>query len=162
MADGRCCKKPFKKAIVGGAFDRFHKGHKTLVDVAASLAESLLIGLADGPLLTGKSLKEKIQPYEERERLLREYLEGKGIHFDIVKIVEPIGPAGTDDIADVIVVSPETYERALLVNEERVRNGLKELFIVVIPTVMAEDGRPLKSHRIRSGEIDSEGRIVKS
>jgi len=43
-----------------------------------------------------------------------------------------------------------------------VRNGLKELFIVVIPTVMAEDGRPLKSHRIRSGEIDSEGRIVKS
>ena len=160
MADRKCCKKPFRKAIVGGAFDRFHKGHRALIDAAVRLADSLLIGLADGPLLAAKSFKERIMPYKERERLIRSYLQERNVPFRIVKIVEPIGPAGTDETADVIIVSPETYERALMINEERVRNGLKELFIVVVPTVLAEDGKPLKSHRIRAGEIDPEGRPI--
>ncbi len=160
MANRNCCKKPFKKAIVGGAFDRFHKGHRILIDTAIRLADSILIGLADGPLLTAKPFKEKIMPYEERKALIYNYLKEKNIPFNIVKIIEPIGPAGTDEEADVIVVSPETYERALMINEERASNGLKELFIVVIPTIMAEDGKPLKSHRIRAGEIDSEGRLM--
>ncbi len=160
MEGGECGKKPFRKAIVGGAFDRLHRGHRVLLDTAARLASSLLIGLADGPLLAGKAFREKILPYEERRRLLASYLDGKKISYSIVKIVEPIGPAGTDGEADVIVVSPETYERALMINEERRRNGLQELFIVVVPTVLADDGGPLKSHRIRAGEIDPEGRLV--
>ncbi len=160
MANRDCCKKPFKKAIVGGAFDRFHKGHRVLIDTAIRLADEILIGLADGSLLTAKPYKERIMPYEKRKELISGYLKKKNIHFKIVKIVEPIGPAGTDKEADVIIVSPETYERALMINEERASNGIKELFIVVVPTIMADDGKPLKSHRIRAGEIDSEGRII--
>ncbi|MDK2372599.1 MAG: pantetheine-phosphate adenylyltransferase [Candidatus Korarchaeota archaeon] len=160
--EGRsCCEKPFRKAIVGGAFDRLHKGHRALLDTAVKLADSLMVGLADGPLLAGKAFRERILPFDERRALLSSYLTGKNISFQIVKIVEPIGPAGTDEEADLIVVSPETYERALMINEERRRNGLRELFIVVVPTVLAEDGAPLKSHRIRAGEIDLEGRLIK-
>ncbi len=161
MADRGCCKKPFKKAIVGGAFDRFHKGHRVLIDTAIRLADNVLIGLADGPLLAAKAYKEKIMSYKERKELISEYLERKKIHFKIIRIIEPIGPAGTDEEADVIIVSPETYERALMINEERTLNGLKELFIVAVPTIVAEDGKPLKSHRIRAGEIDSEGCIAR-
>ncbi len=161
MESRGCCEKPFRKAIVGGAFDRLHKGHRALLDTAAKLADSLLVGLADGPLLAGKAFRERIMPYDERRELLVSYLKGKNIPFEIVKIVEPIGPAGTDEEADLIVVSPETYERALMINEERRRNGLRELFIVVVPTILAEDGAPLKSHRIRAGEIDSEGRLIR-
>ncbi len=160
--EGRGCReKPFRKAIVGGAFDRLHKGHRALLDTAVKLADSLLVGLADGPLLAGKAFRDKILPFEERKALLIGYLSGKNIPFQVVKIIEPIGPAGTDEEADLIVVSPETYERALMINEERRRNGLRELFIVVVPTVLAEDGAPLKSHRIRAGEIDPEGRLIK-
>ncbi len=160
MADRNCCKKPFKKAIVGGAFDRFHKGHRVLIDTAVRLADRILVGLADGPLLAAKPYKERIMPYEERKKLISEYLKKKNIQFRIVKIIEPIGPAGTDEEADIIVVSPETYERALMINEERALNGIRELFVLVVPIIMAEDGKPLKSHRIRAGEIDSEGHIV--
>lgn len=160
MEDGECRKKPFRKAVVGGAFDRLHRGHMILLDTAIRLADSLLIGLADGPLLTGKAFKESIMPFGARRKLLANYLEDKNVQYRIVKIIEPIGPAGMDEEADLIVVSAETYERALLVNEERRRNGLKELFIVVVPTVLAKDGKPLRSHRIRAGEIDEEGRVI--
>ncbi|MCS7102864.1 MAG: phosphopantetheine adenylyltransferase, partial [Candidatus Korarchaeum sp.] len=61
--------------------------------------------------------------------------------------------------ADVIVVSTESYERALIVNERRKRKGLKELKIVVLPLVLAEDGKPISSSRIRRGEVDLEGRF---
>ncbi len=154
-------KKPFKRAIVGGAFDRLHKGHKRLLEVASYLSEDLLVGLADGPLLTGKPLNELILPFEERKRRLESFLKGRGVKFHVVRIIDPIGPASEDEEAEIIVVTPETYERALLINEEREKKGLKELIIVVVPLVRAEDGKPLKSSRIRYGEIDEEGRLLK-
>ncbi|MDW8035545.1 MAG: hypothetical protein RMI85_03725 [Candidatus Korarchaeum sp.] len=69
------------------------------------------------------------------------------------------GPADSIEEADVIVVSTESYERALIVNERRKRKGLKELKIVVLPLVLAEDGKPISSSRIRRGEVDLEGRF---
>ncbi len=161
MGGSRPYKKPFKRAIVGGAFDRLHKGHRRLLEVASYLAEDILVGLADGPLLTGKPLNELILPYEERKRRLEEFLRKKMVNFHVVRIVDPIGPASEDEEAEIIVVTPETYERALLINEEREKRGLKELIIVVVPLVKAEDGKPLKSSRIRYGEIDEEGRLLK-
>ncbi len=161
MGGVKTYKKPFKRAIVGGAFDRLHKGHRRLLEVASYLADDILIGLADGPLLTGKPLNELIMPYNERKKRLESFLNERGVNFHIVRIVDPIGPASEDEEADIIVVTPETYERALLINEEREKRGLKELIIVVVPLVKAEDGKPLKSSRIRYGEIDEEGRLLR-
>ncbi len=154
-----CCRKPFGKAIVGGSFDRLHRGHKELLDLACRVAESLIVGLADGPLIESKPLADKILPFEEREISLREFLDSRGVPYEIVKIFDPIGPAADIEDADVIIVSTESYEGALAVNERRRERGLSELKIIVTPLILAEDGKPISSSRIRSGEIDAEGKL---
>jgi pantetheine-phosphate adenylyltransferase len=155
-----CCRKPFRKAIVGGSFDRLHRGHKELLDLACKVAESLVVGLADGPLIESKPLADKILPFEEREASLREFLSSKGVPYEIVKIFDPVGPAADIEEADAIVVSTESYKGALAVNERRRQKGLSELKIIVIPLILAEDGKPISSSRIRRGEIDTEGRLL--
>ncbi len=151
-------RKPFKRVIVAGTFDHLHKGHKTLLKISKLLGEELLVCIADGPLLKGKHLKERIESYEERKRKVEAFLSSINARFSIKRILDPIGPAGTDKISEAIVVSTETYPGALKVNSERKRRGLRELFIIVCPLVVGEDGKPISSSRIRAGEIDEEGR----
>ena len=158
MENKGVCGKPFRKAIVGGTFDRLHKGHRELLSLACDIAQSLIIGIADGPLISSKPLAEEILPFERRERALRDFLDSRGVPYEIVKIFDPIGPADRIEEADVIVVSTESYDGALAINERRRRRGLRELKIVVLPLVYAEDGKPISSSRIRGGEIDPEGR----
>lgn len=158
MEDKGFCGKPFRKAIVGGTFDRLHRGHRELLLLACKIAQSVIIGLADGPLLLGKALAEKILPFEEREKALKDLLDPQGVPYEIIKIFDPVGPADSIEEADAIVVSTESYEGALAINESRRRKGLGELKIVVLPLVLAEDGKPISSSRIRKGEVDPEGR----
>jgi len=160
LGSGKSYRKPFKRVIVAGTFDRLHKGHKILLSTSAKLGEELLVCIVDGPLLLGKKFKEKIQSYEERKRKVEQFLTSLDTPFSIVKIMDPIGPAGSDKLADAIVVSTETYPGALKVNSERKKRGLKELFIVVCPLVVAENGKSISSERIRAGEIDEEGRLL--
>jgi len=80
--------------------------------------------------------------------------------YEIVKIFDPIGPAADIEDADVIIVSTESYRGALAVNERRREKGLNELKIIVTPLILAEDGKPISSSRIRSGEIDTEGKLL--
>ena len=59
-----------------------------------------------------------------------------------------------------IVVSVETAWRAEEINELRRVRGLKPLRVFVVDMVLAEDGRPLSSSRVRAGEVDRFGRMV--
>jgi len=154
-------RKPFRKVIVAGTFDRLHEGHKILLSTSAKLGEEILVCIADGPLLLGKKFKEKIQSFEDRRRKVERFLTALGTPFSTVKILDPVGPAGSDELADAIVVSTETYPGALKVNSERRERGLRELFIIVCPLVIAENGKPISSERIRGGEIDEKGRPLK-
>ncbi len=151
-------RKPYRRVVVGGTFDRLHKGHRLLLTVAADLADELLVGLANGPLLSGKRFRELIEPYEIRKRKVEEFLMNLGVKFEIVRITDPIGPAATCD-ADAIVVSEETADRAEETNRIRRSMGKKELDVIVVPLVLAQDGQPIRSWRIRAGEISPKGII---
>jgi pantetheine-phosphate adenylyltransferase len=61
---------------------------------------------------------------------------------------------------DAILVSSETLLGAARINELRRWRGLNELEVIHVELVMAEDGKPVSTTRIRSGEIDREGRVL--
>ena len=66
-----------------------------------------------------------------------------------------------DDKFDAIVVSEETEPVAVEINEIRNSKGMLPLDIVVVSFVLADDGRPISSTRIRNGEINKKGNILK-
>ncbi len=140
-----------KKVVVGGTFDSLHKGHKHLLKKATSLG-NLKIGLTSNEMAR-KTKGIGVEKHEERHQsLLYFFPEAK-----IEKINDSYGFALDEDF-DFIVVSSETRLRAEKINSERRAIGRKNLEIVEVDLLLAEDGEPISSTRIREGEIDKEGK----
>nr|MDQ3719065.1 cytidyltransferase [Thermoproteota archaeon] len=72
------------------------------------------------------------------------------------------GPTVIYGDVEAIVSSSETAIKGDLINDIRSRNGLKPLNIIIINMIRAEDGYPISSTRIRNGEIDSFGKLLKT
>ena len=87
--------------------------------------------------------------------------EKKTVNQVVVKsIKDRYGPSIDGDF-DAIVVSPETVEAAKEINQKRREIGKKPLKIIEIPFILAEDGKPISSSRIKKGEIDIDGKILR-
>src|SRR6058998_2658960 len=76
----------------------------------------------------------------------------------IEPIDDPYGPADDLPDLDVIVVSAERYPVAIALNEARAAKSLRRLEIRAVPMLLAQDGLPIASRRIRAGVIDRTGR----
>ncbi len=143
------------RIVVGGTFEFLHVGHRELLRRAFELGDEILIGV------TSDSFKEGIsRSFEERKRIVEEFVSQFGKPYRIVEINDIYGPTLDEDF-DAIVVSRETRKNAERINEERERRGLKRMEIVEIPIIVAEDLLPVSSRRIREGEIDEDGRRIK-
>lgn len=156
--------KKYRKVMVGGTFDYFHSGHRALLSKAYEIGELVCIGISSdrmAELLRKDSAG--VAPLPVRMLSVLDFLREKGWlgRTEICILEDPFGPAVKDPEAEAIVVSPETKCRAKEINERRVKSGLPPLQIVEIPFVLAEDGRPISSIRIRYGEIDEHGRVIK-
>ncbi|MEM4347819.1 MAG: pantetheine-phosphate adenylyltransferase [Candidatus Altiarchaeota archaeon] len=150
----------FKKIVVGGTFEFLHKGHRRLLELGAKNSEMLIVGLTSDEFAS-RFRAEKVSPYIERKRKLENFLKKFSVKYKIVKIDDNYGIATIDPEIDCIIVSEETLLRAEEINAIRFKKGLEKLVIIVMPTILAEDGKPLSSERIRLGEIDEYGRIKK-
>ena len=150
------------RVCIGGTFDTLHKGHELLINKAFQTAGkkgSVFIGITKGEITKTKG---NIKSFEERKKTIEQYLLKKGYinRVTIQPIKDKYGPSIKDEF-DAIVISPETKSTAEEINDKRRRNMKKPLKIVQVPFVLANDGAPISSSRIRRKEIDENGRILK-
>ena len=82
-------------------------------------------------------------------------------NFTVVPLEDPYGTTIYDGDFEAIVVSAETEPTAVKINEIRISKGMKPLDIVVVSFVLAYDGNPISSTRIRSGEINNRGYLIR-
>jgi pantetheine-phosphate adenylyltransferase len=150
------------KVCLGGTFDQLHDGHKRLIMTACILAGhsgTVVIGITKGSLA---SKQGPIASYQQRKKAIETFLlQEKTIpHVVLTPIQDKYGPS-VDEEFDAIVVSPETKPIAEEINEKRRQRGKKPLQIIMVPYVLAKDGRAISSTRIRNGEIDDHGTLLK-
>jgi len=150
--------KSYKKVAVGGTFDKFHYGHRRLIDIAFEIGTYVVIGVTSNEF---GGVKGRIEPCNVRMSNLRSLLEKKHQNYDIQQLNDPYGTTISDESIDAIVVSEETEPTAFKINQIRKENGMKPLDIVTIGMVLADDGIPISSTRIRKGEIDKMGTIIR-
>ena len=148
--------KKYNKVAVGGTFDKFHDGHKKLLSTAFELGNQIEIGVTSDEF---GGLKGDIDSCKERMDNLKLFFEDKS-DFNVVPLEDPFGTTIYEADFDAIVVSEETEPTAVKINEIRVSKGMDPLDIVIVSFVLAEDGNPISSTRIRRGEINKNGLIL--
>lgn len=149
--------KRYKKVAIGGTFDKFHFGHRKLIAKAFEIGEEVEIGVTSNAFAEKKG---KVDPCATRMTNLNEFLDKYHDNFHISRLDDPFGPTISEEEYDAIVVSEETEPTALKINEIRVEKGMMPLDIVVVSFVLAADGIPISSTRIRQGKIDKKGHLI--
>jgi pantetheine-phosphate adenylyltransferase len=149
--------KPYKKVAVGGTFDKFHYGHRKLLEQAIKQGKEVIIGVTSD-VFGGQ--KGNIDPCNKRMDNLKRFLSNKHNNVHISRLDDEYGSTIYEDDFDAIVVSEETEPTAVEINKIRFKKGMSPLDIIVISFVFAEDGIPISSTRIRKGEIDIKGHLL--
>jgi pantetheine-phosphate adenylyltransferase len=155
--------KKFKNVAVGGTFDEFHKGHRALLLKAFEIGERVLIGLSTDELVQRLGKPHEISTYDFRLEELKGFLRKKRLleRAEIIPLHDAYGVTLSKGCVDALVVSQETEETAKEINKKRKAKGLEPLSIVAISMVPAYNDKPISTTRIRHGEIDREGQIMK-
>lgn len=150
------------RVCMGGTFDVLHRGHRALLDAAFEAGnEGVSIGVTTDAFANARR-ERKVRAFDERVADLRAFLGARG-HLpraEILAIDQPFGFA-LEPRFDAIAATEETVGTAAQINAERRRLGLAPLRVVLAPYILADDARPIKSTRIRNGEVDAEGRLVR-
>lgn len=151
----------YKVVAVGGTFDYIHKGHRVLLMKAFEIGEKVLIGVTSDRFvrLLGKSPeKTLIKRIKVLKHFIAEVFPER--QFVIQPLDDYFGRLFFDDDVEAIVVSDETLSRVELANRLRAERRLKPVKAVIVERILADDGEPISTTRIRRGEIDTEGHIV--
>ena len=150
----------FDLVAMGGTFDVIHNGHMALLKKSFSISSKVIIGLSSDQLAVkrGKSL---VNDYSKRFSLLESTIEKNfpNSSYEISKLENDFGPAVVEGSVKALVVSEETSAKGLHLNELRAERNLPPVEIVVVPMVLAKDGKAISSTRIKNSEIDSNGNL---
>ncbi|MEM3065434.1 MAG: pantetheine-phosphate adenylyltransferase [Candidatus Nitrosotenuis sp.] len=151
----------FKVVATGGTFDVIHQGHMALLDESFSISEKVIIGLTSDELAKkkGKTLWHNYsQRFGTLEQLIKKRFPGK--LYTISKLENDFGPAAIEGDVQALVVSEETAYQGDVLNELRRQKNMPSVKVVVVPLVLAEDGKRISSTRIRNSEIDAQGNLL--
>ena len=150
----------YRVVATGGTFDLLHKGHKALLKRSFDVGDHVIIGITSD-VLARRMGKNHARKYFDRETELRTYLtrEFQGRSYEVTELQDFFGPTVTRSDVEAIVVSEETLERVEEARQHRQEQGNPDLCAVLVKYVLAEDGKPISTRRITSGEIDKEGKL---
>lgn len=156
--------KKYREVAVGGTFDVLHRGHKALLAKAFEVGEKVIIGLSSDEFVAKMSKPHVTANFTERKKDLASYLAEMGLidRAEIVPLKDPYGLTIKGKGLEALVVSRETAKTASSINEARQKAGITPLEIVAVDMVQAENSTPISTTRIRSGEIDRNGHMLKS
>jgi len=128
--------------------------HRVLLEVALTLAKQVAIGVTSDEMVQGKVAAEKIQPFQERVKQLKEYLKDQNFQgrFEIVQLTKPEGTSEELEDADAMIVSEETHHILDKINSVRISSGLVPLVKIFVPYILTNSGRPYCSTDIRLEE----------
>jgi len=156
--------KKFRMVGLGGTFDELHRGHRALVIKAFDISERVMIGVSSDKFVDRMNKPHRTASYEERTRELRDFLRDNGMlqRAEIIPINDAYGGVLLSrDPIEALVVSKETQPVAIKINEKRREIGINPLVIIVIDMVPSENHKAISTTRIRAGEIDREGHLLK-
>jgi pantetheine-phosphate adenylyltransferase len=149
---------------VGGTFDELHNGHKAVLMKAFDMGEHVVIGVSSDEFVKRMNKPHATASYEERTGELRSYLKDSGLleRAEIIPINDACGGLIlAKNPIEGLVVSRETEPTATKINQKRGEIGLPPLEIVVVDMVPSENHVAISTTRIREGEIDHDGRLLK-
>ena len=152
----------FRAVATGGTFDEIHAGHVALLARAFLEGDRVIIGVTSDEFVKGK--KKINHGFEARVASLKKMIEKEfgDVKYEIAKLDSEFGPAVTTGDLGALVASAETQEKGARLNEIRRKNGLAPAKIIAVGLIKAQDGKPISSTRIRAGEIDAKGRLLKA
>ena len=153
----------YEVVALGGTFDVLHAGHKRLLSEAFRLGDEVLIGVTSDHLVKSLKKNHPVRPFPQRVRDVRSFLRTRrwSSRARISELNEPYGPAYRRKKLQALIVSKGTLERGRFLNKLRAAQGLKPLHLEVVGLLGAEDGKPISTTRIRDGEIDLRGHLLK-
>lgn len=153
----------FGRVFVAGTFDGLHAGHRALLARAFSLGEKVIIGLTSDTFVKKFKIhnsKFNIHTYEKRKKVLQDWLGERKGRARIVPIDDPYEPVASIANVDALLVTKQNRARGEEINRLRKRRGLGPLVLVEAPMLVAQDGVALSGSRVRSGEVDHDGRLI--
>ncbi len=162
MSVGTKTSKKYKVVAVGGTFDHFHKGHEYLLMKAFSMGEKVLVGITSDKFCGSKPFSNMIQPFALRKQAVVDFIRErfKNADYKVMVLEDKYGPAVYEKNIDAIVVTEQTFKTAMEINQIRINRGLQPLEIILIDMILAYDGEPISSTRVRCGEITANGEHV--
>jgi len=156
--------RKFRTVGVGGTFDELHKGHRVLLMKAFEVGESVIIGMSSDGFARMMDKPHLTAAYPQRLGELKSFLEEHELlqRAEIIPISDAYGGVLlSKGPIEALIVSRETEPTAVKINEKRQEIGLTPLQIIVIDMIPSENHSPISTTRIRRGEIDREGHLLK-
>ena len=150
----------FDTVAMGGTFDIIHAGHIALLNKSFSISSNVIIGLSSDQLAVKRG-KNLANDYSKRLSSLKDLIEKNfpNSSYEISKLENDFGPAVIEGSVRALIVSEETSSKGVKLNELRAERNLPPVEIVVVPMVLAKDGKAISSTRIKNSEIDSDGNL---
>ena len=150
----------FDLVAMGGTFDIIHRGHMALLNKAFSISTKVIIGVTSDQLAVKKG-KNPENDYSKRISLLKSTIEENfpDSVYEISELENEFGPAVLEESVKALIVSEETSDKGILLNKLRAERNLPPVKIVVVPIILAKDGKAISTTRIKNSEIDSHGNL---